>query len=83
MTLPHTDPATIVTMHADDTAPRYGNTVSGYGPKLPTRYRITFTDGRTRRVYVMQYGNSGSAYVVIGGVDIFLDIDTECALQSL
>ena len=57
----------------DDAAPTYGRTVSGYGAKIPTRYRVRHL-GRVRRVYVMQYGNAGSAYIVVGGVTQFIDL---------
>ena len=73
----------VVELFRDNRAPRYGNTVSGYGRKLPTKYRIKFTDNRIRRVYVMQYGNSGSAYVVVNGVVVFLDSDIEHDLMKV
>ena len=73
----------VVELFRDSRAPRYGYTVSGYGGKLPTEYRIRFTDNRIRRVYVMQYGNGGSAYVVVNGVVVFLDSDIEHDLMKL
>ena len=73
----------VVELFRDNRAPRYGYTVSGYGGKLPTEYRIKFTDNRIRRVYVMQYGNGGSAYVVVSGVVVFLDSDIEHDLMKL
>ena len=51
--------------------PNYGRTASGYGSKIPTRYQVELL-GRWRRVYVMQYGNAGSAYVVYQGRRVFL-----------
>lgn len=80
MSVTYTDPA-LVTGHRATVPPSYGRTASGYGPKIPTRHMLTYA-GRERRVYVMQYGNSGSAYVVVSGVDVFLDTDTEHALMS-
>lgn len=62
--------------------PTYGRNVSGYGPKIPTQYVIGY-EGRARRVYVMQYANSGSAYIVVNGQDVFLDSDTEHDLAEL
>lgn len=56
--------------------PRKGQTVSGYGGAIPTRYMLTY-DGRRYRVKVMQYGNSGSAYIMVKGSPLFLDTDTE------
>lgn len=78
----YTDPAAVTDMRADDVAPSYGRTVSGYGGKIPTRYRLRYA-GRVRRVYVMVYGNSGSAYVVVNGSDLFLDSDTEHRLSEV
>jgi hypothetical protein len=64
-----------VTDHRTDTdAPRYGYPASGYGRKIPTRHWVRLTgDTRWRRVYVMQYGNAGSPYVVVRGEDVFLN----------
>ena len=45
----------------------------GYGPKIPTPYKILYR-GRWRRVYSACYGNSGSTYVIIDGVDTIVDI---------
>jgi hypothetical protein len=45
---------------------------SGYGRKIPTRFRVRTDDGRIRRVYVMQFANAGSAYVWINGRTVFL-----------
>lgn len=56
--------------------PTYGRTASGYGPKIPTQHEVKYL-GRWRRVYVMQYANSGSAYIIVAGQDVFLDSDTE------
>jgi len=56
--------------------------VSGYGGKVPTRYLATCSDGRERRVYSMQYGNSGSAFVRIGGADVFLSIEAESICEE-
>lgn len=44
---------------------------SGYGRKLPTRWEL-YVDGRWRRVYVMQWSNAGSVYVIVGGKEVFL-----------
>jgi hypothetical protein len=65
--------------------PRYGRTVSGYGGKVPTAYKVRLTDDPTngpwRRVYAMVYGNSGSLYVTRHGGTIFLsDPDLAVAL---
>lgn len=77
----YTDHALLARVIVDTVAPMYGRTVSGYGGKIPTRYRLDYA-GRTRRVYAMQYGNSGSLYVIVNGADVFLDVDTEHDLED-
>ncbi len=79
-TITYTDPTQVADTRITAT-PTYGRTASGYGPKLPTRYMIRYL-GVWRRVYVMQYGNSGSAYVIVRGVDTFLNTDTEHRLAG-
>lgn len=41
-------------------------TRSGYGTKIPTTKMIKF-EGRNRRIYVDQYGNAGSTYIIVKG----------------
>ena len=53
--------------------PTYGDTASGYGSKIATRYMLNY-GGRMYRVYVMCYGNSGAAYIRKYGRDLFLDL---------
>ena len=71
-------PGAVTAIHCDADAPR-NPYVGGYGPAIPTRYRLTLADGRTRRVYVAQYGNAGSAYVNVteDGVKVWAFLDTE------
>lgn len=71
----YTDPSK-VTGYTFGGTPRKGQTFSGYGGAIPTRYMLTY-DGRRYRVKVMRYGNSGSAYISIKGEPVFLDSDTE------
>lgn len=40
---------------------------TGYGPKIPTSWELQLTDKRWRRVYVAQYSNSGTAYIIVDG----------------
>lgn len=61
--------------------PRKGQTVSGYGGSVPTPYMIQYA-GLWHRVLMMQYGNSGTAYIVKGGRDLLLDIQTEYDLMD-
>lgn len=54
----------------------------GYGRKIPTAYRVQYGDKPIwRRVYVMQFANAGSGYIIYYGEELFLDIDTEYALS--
>jgi hypothetical protein len=78
--LTYTDPA-LVTGTRQTKEPTYGRNADGYGGKLPTRHMIRYA-GRWRRVYVMCYSNSGTAYVVVNGANQVLDIDTEYKLRS-
>lgn len=43
-------------------APRSGNTVSGYGARIPTGIMVRHA-GKWRRVYAIQYGNAPSFYI--------------------
>lgn len=62
--------------------------VGPYGRKIPTRYMVKYNSGkryeasRWRRVYIMQYGNAGSAYILIRNKELFLDSDTEHKLEG-
>ena len=76
----HTDPAMVKTIVTDLNPPvAYSST--GYGSDLPTRYRVKYGT-RWHRVYVVIYGNAGSAYIKKGGEWLFLDIATEYAIQA-
>ncbi len=59
---------------------------SGYGRKIPTRYGIVYLGkGMTKRfhrVYVMNYANAGSAYILIDREVVFLDSDTEHDIEE-
>lgn len=80
MAIEHTDP-TLVTAHRITLHTPASPSRSGYGGKIPTRYMINYA-GRAYRVYMMQYGNSGSAYIKALGKTLFLDTDTEYALSD-
>lgn len=45
---------------------------SGYGNKLPTSWELQLQDKRWRRVYVIQWSNAGSAYILVKGEMLFL-----------
>lgn len=53
---------TIETMAKDTGAPRSGQTVTGYGARIPSPYMVKH-NGKWRRVYIACYGNAGSAYI--------------------
>ena len=40
---------------------------SGYGAKLTSRKVVRLASGKVRRVYITQYSNSGSAWIILGG----------------
>jgi hypothetical protein len=71
---------------ADRVAPR-NPYADGYGPMVPTQYWVRLdTDkptARWRRVYCAVYGNSGSIYVVVNDVSIYLnDLELESRLEA-
>lgn len=80
MSVTRTNPA-LVSAIVYDRYPPIVRSATGYGGKLPTAYRVRY-DGRWRRVYAMQYGNAGSAYITVAGAPAFLDIATEYALSD-
>lgn len=55
--------------------PRYYS-ATGYGRKIPTRYMLKIGT-RWHRVYMMQFSNSGTAYVIKGGAELVLENETE------
>lgn len=46
-------------------------TASGYGSKIPTRYKVKY-NGRWMRVYCRIYSNVGSLYIVSKGVKLYI-----------
>ena len=48
-------------------------TVSGYGDKMPTRYKLIHCRGRDRRVYSTYYGNSAALFVIIDGQRVIVN----------
>lgn len=80
-----TFPDTVLEVKKNDRSPAIR---SSYGRKIPTRYMIRYGTGlkeigRMRRVYVMNYGNAGSAYIIYRGKELFLDTHTEYKLENL
>lgn len=82
----YTDPERVVSirMGANPYNRSYGST---YGRKIPTRFIIFYKhsngDTRRHRLYVMQYGNASSAYLLIEKEELFLDTDTERAIYEV
>lgn len=82
MSVQYTDPALVTGLKTDVVLTwRMVRTQQFYGPKIPTRNMIEYA-GRWRRVYVVNYANAGSAYVIVNGENNYLDIDTEYALSE-
>lgn len=80
MAVEYTKPIEVTGTRVTDT-PVSGQTVSGYGGQIPTRHMVRYL-GVWRRVYVMIYSNSGSAYVKVRGQILFLDGDTQARLAA-
>ena len=49
-------------------------TASGYGSKIPTRYKVKHNN-RWKRVYCCIYGNSGTLYIMQGKDRLIVDIE--------
>lgn len=45
-------------------APRKGQTLTGYGRRIPSGLMVKY-ESKWRRVYVAQYGNAGTAYIEV------------------
>jgi hypothetical protein len=63
-------------------APASAANWNGYGGKVPTRYMLKYNH-RWHRVYMMQYGNAGTPYIVSRRTDLILSNDTEHRLEAL
>ena len=62
--------------------PITGYPVTGYGADIPTPAMVRCSDGRTRRVYAMTYGNGESHYIKIGGLDYIVQPDLEREIDA-
>ena len=71
----YTDPSLVMDIKTTET-PVKGRFTTGYGSKIPTSYMVKYLN-KWRRVYVVNYANSGSAYIVVNGSDVYLDSDTD------
>lgn len=75
MTVQYTEPASVTGIKTTD-VPVSGQTVTGYGGKVPTAHMVEYL-GVWRRVYVMAYGNGSTPYVLVKGEAVVLDNDTQ------
>lgn len=75
MTVQYTEPASVTGIRTTD-VPKGGQTVTGYGGKIPTTHMIEYL-GVWRRVYAMVYGNGSTPYVLVKGEVVVLDSDTQ------
>lgn len=75
MTVQYTEPASVTGVRTTD-VPKGGQTVTGYGGKIPTTHMIEYL-GVWRRVYAMVYGNGSTPYVLVKGEVVVLDSDTQ------
>lgn len=71
----YTDPSSVSGFRTTPT-PLHRQSVSGYGGAIPTCHMIRYL-GTWRRVYMMQYSNSGTPYVNVRGTRAVLDVDTQ------
>lgn len=76
----HTDPDLVAEVKRTKTP--ISRSATGYGPKIPSGFMIRYGN-RWHRVYYMVYGNSGCPYIVSGGANLHLDIDTSYRLEGL
>jgi hypothetical protein len=79
-TISHTTHSLVTNVKVTEAPPN--RSATGYGGKIPTRWLLRYSR-RWRRVYMMQYGNAGSPYVVVDGIDHFLDLATEHMLEDV
>jgi len=75
MTVQYTEPASVTGVKVTE-RPVSGQTVTGYGGKIPTAHMIEYL-GKWRRVYAMAYGNGSTPYVLVKGDVVVLDSDTQ------
>ena len=62
MAIVYLDPANVIDKRQTAVTPP-NRSVTGYGNKIPTSWQIKLKDKRWRRVYVICWSNSGSAYI--------------------
>lgn len=66
MSIPYyLDPARVTAKRRSPPPPNRSRT--GYGNKLPTSWELKLDDKRWHRVYVIQWSNLGTPYVLVKG----------------
>ena len=80
MNIQHTDPEQVHEIKIKETmSSRYS---PSYGKKLSTCYMIKYgKPARWRRVYCVNYSNSGSIYIIVDGKDLYIDTETYYDLE--
>jgi len=64
-----------------DLYPPKWRTATGYGDKVPTPFRIKY-EGHWRRVYMIQWSNVGTPYILCKKNKLLLDSTTEYLLTE-
>jgi len=54
------------------TEPPLNRSRTGYGNKLGTSWEIQLRDLKWRRVYVIQWSNAGTAYIIVNKKNVYL-----------
>lgn len=62
---------TLVIDKRESKAP-WNRSKTGYGNKIGTSWELKLKDQKWRRVYIVQWSNAGSAYIVVAGKKLFL-----------
>jgi hypothetical protein len=84
--LQHTDCSKVHSAAVDIVAP-LNRSVTGYGDKIPTRYKVKYGDtprqlAAWRRVYATCFSNVASIWIEFYGERLYLDASTEYMLSD-
>lgn len=69
MAIQYLDPSLVTAVR--QSPPPHNRSRTGYGSKIGTAWELEI-HGRWHRVYVVQWSNSGSAYVTVRGQNLYL-----------
>ena len=69
-TVEYLDPLSVVDKR--QTEPPLNRSRTGYGGKIGTSWELKLRDKKWHRVYVMQWSNMGTPYVIVGGKHLLL-----------